>query len=94
MVGLVTVTGLVYLSQGAEDEQDSWMSRTVLTLTSPVQWLVTTTTQGVSDTWNNYVSLVGTAAENKELLKELERLRLENQELRALRSKPAHSATL
>lgn len=86
MVGLVTVTGLVYLSQGAEDEQDSWMSRTVLTLTSPVQWLVTTTTQSVSETWNNYISLVGTAAENKELLKELERLRLENQELRALRS--------
>ena len=82
MVGLVTVTGLVYLSQGAEDEQDSWMSRTVLTLTSPVQWLVTTTTQTISDTWNNYISLVGTAAENKELLKELERLRLENQELR------------
>ena len=86
MVGLVTVTGFVYLSQGADDEQDSWMSRTVLSVTSPIQWLVTTTSQGVTDTWNRYISLVGTAEENDALLKELERLRLENQELRALRT--------
>ena len=86
MVGLVTVTGLVYLSQGADDDQDSWMSRTVLTVTAPVQWLVTTSTQGISDTWNRYIALVDTEEENESLIKELERLRLENQELRALRS--------
>jgi len=86
VVGLVTVTGLVYLSQGADDDQDSWMSRTVLTVTAPVQWLVTTSTQGISDTWNRYIALVDTEEENESLIKELERLRLENQELRALRS--------
>ena len=39
---------------------------------------VTTTTIDVSETWNNHISLVGTG-ENKELLKELERLRLETE---------------
>lgn len=94
VVTLAVTTGLVYLSQANDDDQDSLVGRTVLTLTSPIQWLVTNVTQGVSDTWNRYVSLVGAAEENAELLDELERVRLENQELRALKSENARLQSL
>lgn len=94
VVTLAVTTGLVYLSQANDDDQDSLISRTVLTLTSPVQWLVTNVTQGVTDTWSRYVSLVGAAEENAELHEELERMRLENQELRALKSENARLQTL
>ena len=94
VVTLAVTTGLVYLSQANDDDQDSLVGRTVLTLTSPIQWLVTNVAQGVSATWNRYVSLVGAAEENAELLDELERVRLENQELRALKSENARLQSL
>lgn len=83
-----------YLSNSKDVRDHTTFDRVVVWLSSPVQWLVVSTLDGISNTWSRYVALVGVEEENGLLRREVARLRgelayreeqaLENQRLRRL----------
>ena len=66
---------VVYLSHAKSPRERNAVDGVVVWVTSPVQWLVASTLEGVAHTWQRYVALVGVEREN-------EVLRRENAELR------------
>lgn len=94
VLALIALPFVLYVSNAKEVRDHNAIDRFVVLVSAPIQWLVTSTVDGVIDLWSRYVYLVGTedkylelAQENGRLRGELrarEELRLENERLRLL----------
>ncbi|MDJ0762350.1 MAG: rod shape-determining protein MreC [Myxococcota bacterium] len=76
------------------------LDKVILTLSTPVQWVVTAAVEAVGTVWTKYIFLVDVAEENERLQFEIQRLRAENnlyletaQEVRRLRQMLGFSQT-
>lgn len=91
---LLIVPFVVYLSNAKDPRDHNLLDQIVLTISAPVQWIVTGAMSATAELWTDYVYLVGVeernlelAIENAELraaLASREEQRLENERLRLL----------
>lgn len=73
---ILLVAGLVIFSINANrDPRETISGRLVLEITGPVQGVVSSIGDFVSNIWNDYFALIKTAQENDELRKEVQQLR-------------------
>ncbi len=83
-----------YVSNSKQSRDHNLFDRTVVALSAPVQWLVVSSLDAVTDLWSRYVALMGVQEENQRLHDDNRRLRadlhhgeeqrLENARLRRL----------
>jgi rod shape-determining protein MreC len=71
---LIVVPALVLRASLARDTP-SWLDKTLLRITAPLETAVSWVVEGVGGTWSRYVALVDVEAENRELRDDNERLR-------------------
>ncbi|MBN2804531.1 MAG: rod shape-determining protein MreC [Deltaproteobacteria bacterium] len=77
-IGILTlVTPFLFLKANLADPAKlTSLDRVLLSISTPVQWVATSTVETVGEIWNRYIFLVGVKEEN-------ERLKFENQRLKA-----------
>src|SRR5215468_6021260 len=71
---LIVLPALVLRASLASDAP-SWLDKTLLRITAPLETAVSWVVEGVGSTWSRYVALVDVEAENRELRDDNERLR-------------------
>lgn len=91
---LLIIPFVVYLSNAKDPRDHTFVDQVVLTLSAPVQWIVTGAMSWAAELWTDYVYLVGVEERNLELsienaelraaLASREEQRLENERLRLL----------
>lgn len=94
MLVLLALPFVFFASNAKEAREHNWFDRAVVTVSLPIQWLMATSLETVSDVWHGYFGLVGAqeraqalALENAELRRDLElreEERLETERLRSL----------
>lgn len=95
LAGCLLLAALLLYSYQLRNRQETGLFyKIVLQVTAPLQQVVDLAVEAVADSWNHYLWLVDTAADNRQLqrdnqlliaeLEQLEEIRLENQRLRKL----------
>lgn len=85
---LFFISGLILLSSYPKS-RSQWnpLEQFFVEMTAPFQRLLDTSSNFIKGLWINYIYLVGVRKENRKLIKEIERLKLENMRYQALEHK-------
>ncbi len=67
MLVLLILPFVFYLSNAKDSRDHNAFDRAVVFISSPVQWLVVHSLDGIASVWNGYIALVGVEEENVEL---------------------------
>lgn len=81
---------LVYRANASEPADTNMIDRAVLAATAPLKKLMSTAIGAVSDTWYEYVDVVGARGENGELRRRVNFAEAERDRLRAFEDENAH----
>jgi rod shape-determining protein MreC len=74
VIGILAFSFLIFVAHMKDVRSQSWLDRSLLWITAPIQHAVVWTIEGVADLWTNYVYLVGVREENQRLVTRQEEL--------------------
>lgn len=86
VAALLVIPLFVFFAHAKRASEPSRLDRAVLAVTSPIQKGIAWVMSGVLGGWNGYVNLLHVRERSRELLQELNRVRMENEELLQVRA--------